>query len=51
MDDINMGLKLMFVVLYIGFSLCFDFMNKVCLEPFESKISKAFIQFHFKLKY
>jgi len=41
----------MFVILYIGFSLSFDFMNKVCLEPFESKISKAFIQFHFKLKY
>jgi hypothetical protein len=39
----------MFVILYIGFSLCFDFTNKVCLEPFESKISKMFISFQIEI--
>jgi hypothetical protein len=43
MDDININLKNMLVILHIGSSLCFNFMNNVCLEHlvFKSKISKV----------
>jgi hypothetical protein len=38
-----MNLKNIFIILCIGLSLCFNFMNNVCLEPlvFKSKISKV----------